>query len=314
MRVLVTGAAGFIGSHVVEILVSKGYEVIGVDDLSTGSLDNVEHLASSFKLIVDDITSPSRVTNYLREVDAVIHLAAIASVDECRDNPCRATLVNVYGTVSMLHLALRLKAKHFIYASSAAVYGVPQRVPVSEDHPTNPLNVYGATKLAGELLSLATAREKGLRCCILRIFNAYGPRMRRGGYASVVYRFTRAILRSEPMIIQGDGSQTRDFIYVKDVARAFLAALEARAEGVYNIGSGIEVSIRELADLVNSVAKSLGLKPVGIVYASPRPSDTPRSCASIDKAVRELGWKPQVRLADGLRETLKWALERVLMY
>lgn len=304
MRVIVTGGAGFIGSWTAEALVGRGHEVVIMDDLSTGDPRNLSRIAGRAELIRVDVRNPDAVDEVFRRVgpDAVIHLAAVVSVDEVAENPVRGFEINVRGTLNLLEAARKHGVERFVYASSAAVYGDPVRLPITEEHPTRPKNVYGATKLAGEALVNAYVGNYGLSTAVLRYFNVYGPRMRAGPYSGVIRKFTEAILADKPITIFGDGEQTRDFIYVEDVARANLAALESGATGTYNIGTGEPIRIADLAHALMNVAG----KEVPIKYAPPRPGDIRHSYADISKARKELGWSPETRLEEGLKRTIEF--------
>lgn len=304
MKVLVTGGAGFIGSWTAEALVRAGHEVIVLDDLSTGDLRNLSSVAESVRFLKGDVTDARTVAELIREErpEAIIHLAAIVSVDEVAEDPVRGFEVNVQGTLNLLEAARRYGVRELIYASSAAVYGDPVGLPVREDHPTRPKNVYGATKLAGEALVSAYMGNYGVPTAVLRYFNVYGPRMRAGPYSGVIRKFIEAVLAGEPITIFGDGEQTRDFVYVEDVALANLAALESGARGVYNIGSGRPTKVRDLAALVMKV---LG-REVPVRHAPPRPGDIRHSYADISRAVEEMGWSPRTGLEEGLRKTAEY--------
>ena len=303
MRVILTGGAGFIGSWTAEVLAREGHEVVVVDDLSTGDPRNLSEVANEVELVTIDIRDPDAVNEVFRRKnpDAVIHLAAVVSVDEVAEDPVRGFEVNVRGTLNLLEAARKHDVKRFVYASSAAVYGDPVGLPIIEDHPTRPKNVYGATKLAGEALVSAYGGNYGLSTAVLRYFNVYGPRMRAGPYSGVIRKFIEAVLTGKPITIFGDGEQTRDFIYVEDVARANLVALESGATGVYNIGTGVPTRIADLAHIVMKVAG----KEAPMKHALPRPGDIKHSYADISKARKELGWSPKTGLEEGLRKTIE---------
>ncbi len=303
-NILVTGGAGFIGSWTVELLVKKGYRVVVLDNFSTGSMENLAGVIGKIKVVRGDIRNHVLLDEIIRryEIDSIIHLAALVSVEEAAENPGEAVRVNVYGTHSVLEAARRRDLERIVYASSAAVYGDPKYLPIDEDHPLNPKNVYGATKLGGEALVNAYHETYGLSTISLRYFNVYGPRMRPGPYAGVIIRFIQRIKEGKPPIIYGDGTQTRDFIYVEDVARANLAALETTATGPYNIGTGTETSINQLAKTIAELMGKPDLKPI---HTKPRRGDIKHSIANIEKAKESLGWKPIINLIDGLKLALK---------
>ena len=302
MKVIVTGGAGFIGSHVTEALIKRGLEVIVFDDLSTGDLGNVP---SGVALVRGDVSKHEdleRVMEYVREDEiAIAHLAALVSVPEAMERPIRAFEVNVLGTMNVMELARRLDS-YVVIASSAAVYGDTPHLPVSEDAPTRPLSTYGASKLAAEAVALAMARERGLRASALRLFNVYGPRMRLGPYAGVILRFLTAALQGLTPEVYGDGLNTRDFVYVTDAAEAFALAIERGAVGVFNVGTGRETSVLELLELISRVT-GVQMRPA---FKPPRPGDIRRSVADIRLAREQLGWSPRVPLEEGLRLTYEW--------
>ncbi len=297
--VLVTGGAGFIGSWTVELLVEKGYRVIIYDNFSTGSMDNVAHLVGRVKIVRGDIRNSLQLEEVVKHygVDSIIHLAALVSVVEAAEKPLEALQINVYGTHNVLEAARRHDLERVVYASSAAVYGDPKYLPIDEDHPLNPKNIYGATKLGGEALVNSYHENYGLSTISLRYFNVYGPRMKPGPYAGVILKFIERIKQGKPPIIYGDGTQTRDFIYVEDVARANLVALESNATGPYNIGTGIETSINQLAKTIAELMGRPDLKPI---YTQPRPGDIKRSVAKIEKAGKRLGWIPSIGIEEGV--------------
>jgi len=297
--VLVTGGAGFIGGHLVRALVKAGYSVRVLDNLSTGSLDNIGDLISSVEFVKGDVRDFNVVKEAARGVDAVVHLAALVDVAESFEKPDLYFEVNVKGTYNVVRACRGVRV--LVYASSYAVYGEPSRVPTPEDHPTSPNSPYALSKVYGEALVEALAEKRGYRPVVLRFFNVYGPGQSRA-YAGVVLEFVKRVSRGEPPVIYGDGSQTRDFIHVRDAVKAVLKALvNEGAKGVFNVGSGVSVSINELAKLVLKLAGREDLKPV---YAPPRPGDVKRSQADISRARRVLGFEPRVKLEDGIRELL----------
>jgi len=317
--VIVTGGAGFIGSRVAERLLGRGYRVIVVDDLSApGSRREAERLRGlGAELLRVDVSDAPALLAGLRSVlrgeepQAVLHLAAVVSLEAARRDPARATAVNTLGTVNTVLAAASLGAERLVYASTAAVYGEPQAVPIPETHPTSPTNVYGETKLAGERVAARTAADRGIHMVALRLFNVYGPGMRPSPYSGVVLRFAEALLAGRPPLIYGDGNQTRDFIHVDDVAAAFEAALETPYRGPVNIGTGRETSINKLLDTMCTQARLLGLLEdcPDPIHAEPRPGDVRRSAADTRLARTALSWSPAKSLEEGLRETLQWLAE-----
>ncbi len=308
MSVVVTGGAGFIGSHTAVLLASRGYRVVVVDDYSSPSpLSKCLEGVGGIKLRRADIADYESLVEIIRGeggVEAIIHLAAIVSVEEGLKRPLEVYRVNALGTLSVLEASIKTGVGRVVVASSAAVYGEPRYLPIKEDHPLAPTNLYGESKHAAENLVALYNRMYGVSATVLRYFNVYGPGMRPGPYAGVIYRFAEALLERRPPTIYGHGYQTRDFIYVGDVAEANAAALRAKVAGVFNIGSGVETSINKLYSFL-CTATRLGDCP-SPVYRAPRPGDVERSLASIERARRVLGWKPRVGLVEGLRRVLEW--------
>jgi UDP-glucose 4-epimerase len=302
--VLVTGGAGFIGSHLVDRLVSSGYDVRVLDNLSTGKLSNIQAHVENGKVdfVEGDITNLEAVKKSVHGVDAVLHLAAVTSVPFSVKNPALTFETNVGGTLNLLASLARERIGKFVFVSSCAVYGEPNYLPVDENHPTNPISPYAESKLLGERYCLGFHENKLLKATVLRFFNVYGLRQGLNDYSGVITQFVDRLKQGLPLTVYGDGSQTRDFINVLDIVNAALCSLEKEnAEGqVFNVGSGKPTSINELAKKVLSIAVS----DLRIVYEAPRESDVKCSYADVSKAARLLGFKPEVALNDGLSEIL----------
>jgi UDP-glucose 4-epimerase len=303
LRVLVTGATGFIGSHLCLRLLDLGMEVHGLDDLSRGSLKRAKILKNSgMSLHKADVRDWATVHEVLHEVkpDAVIHLAALISVEESIRMPELYMEVNAEGTRNIVRAASNVGSGRLIYASSAAVYGNPIRLPITEDHPTSPLSPYGLSKLMGEryVTSEFIGREKPV---ILRIFNVYGPGQN-PEYAGVITKFMERLSQGDPPIIFGDGEQTRDFIHVDDVVEAFIRSLDTplNETAVLNVGSGRPFKIIELARMMIRLY-GLNVEPI---HVPPRPGDVRGSYADISLAKRLLGWNPKISLEEGLRRLI----------
>ncbi len=301
--VVVTGGAGFIGSHTVRLLASRGLGVVALDVAAEPRLP----FPPGVRLVIADVAVWGSLWQHLRplrgNLTGIIHLAAVVSIEEARQNPLRALRVNVEGTLNVLEAARRLDVETVVYASSAAVYGEPRYLPVDEAHPRSPANFYGDTKLMGEMLVERYAADYGIRTVSLRYFNVYGPGMRGGPYAGVIHAFIESLLRRKPPTIYGDGEQTRDFVYVEDVAEAnYLALVASNTRGTINIGTGVETSINKLYKMI---CRIVGYCPEPR-RAPPRPGDVRRSVASIEKARHVLGWSPRVSLPEGLRLTVEW--------
>ncbi len=297
MRILVTGGAGFIGSHIVDRCVADGHEVTILDNLSNSTLSNLEEYTKerAVDFLKCDIRDLRVVKKFMRGVDAVFHEAAQVSVPLSMEDPVYVDDVNVRGTLNLLIAASEEEVERFIYASSSSVYGDPLSLPVAEDSPLRPLSPYAASKLAGEVYCTAFQNAKGLPIVSLRYFNVYGPRQRLDGYASVIPSFIRGLLEHKPMTIFGDGSQTRDFVHVRDVVEANILALTVdRAVGeAFNIGSGESTSVTELSNILREVSN---VKTAPPIHASPRRGDVKHSTADITKTEKILGYKPRTNL------------------
>jgi nucleoside-diphosphate-sugar epimerase len=301
VKILVTGGAGFIGSHVVDALLKRGDEVVVLDNFTTGSKSNLQnHFGKSgFRLVEGDIRDQKKTRETLEGVDAIIHEAAVTSVPFSIQNPEVTRDVNLEGTLNLLRLALERGAKRFIFASSCAVYGKQKKLPIVEDALPNPLSPYADFKLAAEEQCLKFYRENGLETVVLRYFNVYGPRQSGGEYAGVMVKFKERLLQNQPPIIYGNGKQTRDFIHVQDVVKATLLAVERDVVGeIFNIGSGKAISIRALCDLFLEVSGKTRLRPV---HKPPRAGEIRYSLADVKKAKKILGFKPTVAIKDGVK-------------
>jgi len=306
--VLVTGAAGFIGHHVVEKLVETGYRVIALDNLVRASPRGIKVLRDlGLDLVTVDIRDLGGMKRLLEEYrpEAIVHAAALIDVYESTRLPDLYVDVNVRGTAVLLRASVEAGVSRFIYLSSAAVYGEPVCLPIDEEHPTNPLSPYGASKLGGEYLVKSMQRSVGKPdYVILRLFNVYGPGQDPASpYAGVISKFVSNATRGESLVIYGDGEQTRDFIHVDDVVEAIIRSLETEhINEVYNIGSGKSVKIKELAEVVKELA---GRKELQLLYREPRPGDIKHSRANIEKALRKLNWRPRKDLKQGISELLE---------
>jgi UDP-glucose 4-epimerase len=304
-KVLVTGGAGFIGSHVVDQLVNEGCEVMVLDDLSTGKLENIQtHLRSGkVELVKGDIRDASIVTKSLDGVSRVIHMAALDSVPLSVENPDLTFDINLLGTLNLLRSSIEQHVDRFVFVSSCAVFGDPVSLPVTEETRTNPISPYAESKLIGERYCLGFSERRLLHTVVLRFFNVYGPRQSVNNYRGVVTSFIDRCRLKLPLIIYGDGSQKRDFINVKDVAEAILASAKSKsADGqVINIGSGEPTSINELAKTVIELAGG----DSEVTYVMSRAGDIKDSYADISKAKKLLNFEPKVSLREGLQILLE---------
>jgi UDP-glucose 4-epimerase len=305
--VVVTGGAGFIGSHLAEELLKRRWKVIILDDLSTGKLENIRLLVkggespNGAEFVHGSITDLPLVKDVFQDIDYVFHQAAIPSVPRSIENPWATHEANVTGTLNVLLAAKGNGVKKVIYASSCAVYGDTPSLPKSEDMPPDPQSPYAVTKLAGEYYCQVFHQAYGLPTVCFRYFNVYGPRQDPSSqYAAAIPAFIQRVLDDRSPIIFGDGKQTRDFAFVKDVVDVNILAAESDATGVYNIGRGESVSINRLAELV---IKLVGNK-VAPVHREPRPGDIRHSLADISRA-RRFGYNPKYNLEEGLRETIR---------
>ncbi len=305
MRVLVTGGAGFIGSHLVERLVHDGHQVRVLDDLSAGTESNLATVAGKYEFLTGDIREHSVVNEAVRGVEAVFHEAAIGSVARSVDRPEISNAVNVGGTLALLVAARDAGVKRFVYASSSSVYGDTPSLPKREDMPTTPTSPYGVSKLAAELYCRLFWSLYGLETVSLRYFNVFGPRQDpASAYAAVVPRFASSLLKGERPVVFGDGGQTRDFTYVENVVEANMLALKAtRGFGqAINAAAGARVSVNELVQKLQEVTGSSASPE----HRAARPGDIRDSYAALEKAADLLGYHPAVPLYEGLRRTVEW--------
>jgi len=306
-RILVTGGAGFIGSHIVDRLLNDGFEVTVIDDLSTGQLENLAHHQSrkDFHFVKGDIRKFDLVKRTLRNVDAVFHEAALVGMTCSVENPVLANEVNVTGTLNLLKACVDSDVKRFVYASSAAVYGKTKALPHHESLTPRPISPYGASKLAAENYVRVFSDVYGLETVCLRYFNVYGPRQTYGPYSGVITIFINRLLSNQPPIIYGDGEQTRDFINIQDVVDANMLALaRKRVVGkVFNIATGTSTTINQVASMLQEITGKTSLKPI---YMNPRRGDIRHSYADISKARKVLGHNLKVSLNDGLANLVEW--------
>jgi UDP-glucose 4-epimerase len=306
-RVLVTGGAGFIGSHIVDRLREEGYEVGVLDNFSTGDILNLTEGPKGAVTIHDrDIQDYEAVRGVVQGYQAVVHQAALVSVARSVEDPLRVNQVNVTGTLNLLRAAVEAKVDRFVYASSSSVYGDTETLPKKESMGTVPSSPYGTSKLAAENYCRVFAKVYGLKTVSLRYFNVYGPRQKAGFYSGVIPTFIRRAREGKRPIVYGDGLQTRDFTFVEDVVEAnFLSLTSSEIKGgeVYNVAAGGTISVNELALTVTGLLGRPELKPE---HSEPRKGDIRASYADISKAREELGYRPKFSLAQGLTETIAW--------
>jgi UDP-glucose 4-epimerase len=302
--VLVTGGAGFIGSHVVAALLARGGQVTVLDDLSTGRLENLP-VDPRLRVVIGDVGDRRLVAEALRSCRRVVHLAAIASVQQSIDDPVGTHRVNYEATLRLLDQAQRAGVERLVYASSAAVYGDAQTPPVDEDGPLDPQTPYAIDKLMGEKALAFYRRVHGLSSVALRFFNVYGPRQRDDSpYSGVISLFVRHLRRGEPVTVFGDGEQTRDFVFVEDVAHAVVELLwraSPPAATVLNVGSGRAASVLRLLD---AVERTMGAR-IERRFAAARPGEVRHSAADVARLRHALGWTPSTALETGLRRCVE---------
>ena len=298
---LVTGGCGFIGSNLVHLLLQTGVAVKVLDDLSTGYLKNLDGLAVLFK--EGDVRDYAAVKEAMLGADVVFHLAASVGRQKSLDNPQRDSETNLIGTLNVLEAARKLEVHRIVYSSSAAIFGELLPAPVSEDHPQRPDSPYGVSKLAGEKQALCYAALYGMTIVCLRYFNVYGDNQRFDAYGNVIPIFADRLYRRAHLTIYGDGGQTRDFVNVRDVAKAnLLAATVPNLSGVYNVGSGTSISINDLAALMREISGY----PAPIDHEPERPADVRHCQANIAKAREELGFSPDPDIRAGIARYYAW--------
>lgn len=306
-RALITGGAGFIGSHLVDRLLNKGLEVTLIDDLSSGNLENIKHHIGKkgFHFVRGDIRNSTIIKRAVKEAEAVFHEAAVLSCTNSWEGFLNLNQVNVDGTLTLLRACTDSNVKRFIYASSAGVYGETAVQPQRENLTPNPISPYGVSKLSAEQYVQAVDRLYGLETVCLRYFNVYGPRQTYGPYSGVITNFINRISMNEPPIIYGDGEQTRDFVSVKDVTDTNMLALTSKSAvgAVFNIGTGVATRINELAEMLQEIMGQKGVRPI---HADARSTDIRHSCADISRAKKVLGYDPKVSLRDGLLELVRY--------
>ena len=314
MKVLVTGGAGFIGSHIVDLYIKNGYEVIIIDDLSTGKAEYVNPKAKFYKLDINELNlNDNKLEDVFKDEkpDVVNHHAAQISVSESVKYPVFDANVNILGTLNLLENCVKYNVKKFIFASTGgAIYEETEKIPIDENHSTRPLSPYGVSKLAIENYLYFYKKVHHLDSVILRYANVYGPRQYPYGEAGVVTIFINKMLKGENPIINGDGNQARDFVYISDAVQANLLALKEDYKnkiksdelGIFNIGTGIETSVNELFYKLKKITNS-GVKEI---HGPPKLGELRRSCLSFNKAKKILGWEPEVDIDQGLKLTVNY--------
>jgi UDP-glucose 4-epimerase len=301
MRVLVTGGAGFIGSHLTDALLARGDEVTVVDDLSRGRLGRLDDQVVLHKLSITDAGTLTALVKQVRP-ELICHLGAQIDVRASVAAPADDAQTNVVGTVNVLDAAREADARVLFCSTGGALYGRDAPIPSLEDVLPLPESPYGIAKYCAEQYVVLYNRLHACRHTILRLANVYGPRQDPGGESGVIPIFCARVLTGERPVIYGDGTQTRDYVYIGDAVEAFLAAADQGRPGIWNIGTGVETSVLDLARLIGEAAG----REVDPEFAAPRPGELQRSALAAERAHRDLGWAPRVPLADGVRKVYRW--------
>jgi len=305
-QVIVTGAAGFIGSNLTDKLLNLGAKVIGIDNFYNGRLENLKYASKNknFQFQKGDIRDQSFILDICQDIDIIYHLAAFTNVPESVKMPENCNNVNVNGILNILNAARRMDVRRVIFASSSAVFGDTPTLPKREDMRRVPISPYGVSKMACESYVQVFSKLYGLSTISLRYFNVFGPRQRDSPYSGVIAIWLGRILRNEDLIIYGDGKNSRDFTYIEDIIQANFLAAESEVSGeIVNIGAGSPITLTELAKLMLKLTNSEYLK---IKYTDPRPGDIIHSFADISKAKQLLDYKPKYNQEQGLRDYIKW--------
>lgn len=320
-RWIVTGGAGFIGSHLIEGLLRRGEAVLAIDNLSTGKESNIEKViaavgskhASSLEFLRGDITDESLLQKSLDQSDIILHHAALGSVPRSIADPLASTRANIDGFVTVIHTAMKKGIKRFIFASSSSVYGDDESLPKKEGREGAPLSPYAVTKRANEMYGAVYSSLHGMSVVGLRYFNIFGPRQDpEGAYAAVIPKWANALLGGEVCTINGDGSISRDFCYIENVINANLAAaaLPPGTSGVFNIACGEGTTLTELYEMIRAeVSEITGRKIPEAKYVGPRAGDIQHSLADLSAAKRVLSYEPTVGIREGIKKTVRWFAE-----
>lgn len=308
MRILITGAAGFLGSHLCEKYVQDGNVVYGLDNLMNGNLNNIRTLLhkKNFKFIHDDICRNELYHRLPSNLDAIIHLAAQIHVDRSIINPEETFKINLEGTMKILEYARMNDIRKILFASTSEVYGSAEYVPMDEKHPLLAKHPYGVSKIAADRLCSSYNETYGLGVDIIRSFNLFGPRQKDSGYGGVIAIFINRVLQNKPPIIYGDGTQTRDYLFISDAVNAYDMVLMSEnnpGRNGINFGSGKEISINEIADLV---IKNVAKREMNVVHVQPRPIEVQRLFADISKSQQFFGFRPKIDFENGLKLLVDW--------
>lgn len=303
MDCLVTGGAGFLGSHLIEELLTNNHNVVCLDDFSTGKRSNLKIIEEQIKLIKGDIRNPDIVRKAINEVDYVFHLAAQISVNRSVREPSYDASVNIEGIIKLLEAACTSSVKRFVYISTGgAIYGEPTHLPASESTAEEPISPYGLSKLVGEKYLQWFHRIHGLSYSIIRPANIYGPRQDPLGEAGVISIFLGNLKNRLPLEIFGDGTDTRDYIYVKDIADICIKAINSSVVDTFNAGTGKQTNLIELIEVIKKVTKI----PTRKKFSDPRPGDVKHIALESIKAKKFLNWSPTTELETGIKKTWEW--------
>jgi UDP-glucose 4-epimerase len=309
MKYLVTGGAGFIGSHLAEELVNRNHDVIILDNLFSGAIENIKLFIDrkNISFIEGSINDFRLLKDLFENVDGIFHEAAIPSVSRSLKNPFATNEANIAGTLNVLIAAKDAGIKNLVFASSSSVYGDTPVLPKHEDMKPKPKSPYAVSKLTGEYYCSVFSELYGIKTAALRYFNVFGPRQDpTSEYSAVIPKFISRILRNESPLIYGDGTQTRDFTYVKDIVHANIRAMESNADGIFNVAYGSRISLNDLARMIMEIqGVSMGIK-----YDSPRPGDVHDSLADISAAKKVFNYFPSYTVKTGLKETIRWYKEQ----
>jgi len=299
MKILVTGGAGFIGSHLVDRLIKEGHRVFVIDDLSTGRKENLNKKAKFYKA---DIRNSKIFKIFKKErPEIVFHYAAQIDVQKSLETPIKDADINILGTVNILENCKKYKVKKFIFASSIGIYGEPENLPVTENHPLNPISPYPITKIAIEKY-LNYYQTQGLNFVSLRYSNVFGPRQSSQGEGGVIAIFIDKLFKNKKPIIFGSGYQTRDFLYIDDAVSAAIKSLKTPPGSIYNVGTNKEITINSLLELISRTLNK-SIKPI---FKPQRPGEIIKSRIDYSKIKKELNWQPKVDLEKGIRLTIDW--------
>jgi UDP-glucose 4-epimerase len=303
MKVLVTGGAGFVGSHLIETLLTQKTKVVCLDDFSTGNQNNIEAFKDRITVITGDIRDPDTVRLALEDVDYVYHLAAQISVSHSVNDPLHDASINIDGFITLLNAIQDSSVMRIVYVSTGgAIYGEPKQIPALETTSEEPISPYGLSKLVGEKYLKWYHRVYGLSYAIIRPANIYGPRQDPLGEAGVISIFLGRLLNNQPLEIFGDGLDTRDYIYVKDIADVCIKAMESSTNDTFNAGTGIQTNLLELVDILKDVTSL----PSEMIFSPPRAGDVHHIALDSLKAQNELNWVPSVSLKEGILNTWNW--------